>query len=159
MKHEVWTLEKENCLREVASRAYKLSAQKIAENLTKRGFPTTRNSVIGKMKRLGLKLHLPPHIKQTKKPMKKTPKPDKPEPKPEYVVSELFNGKGKLTLEELTNQFCAWPLEEDPANTPTGCGDKTYCGEVISYGESYCQAHCRAAYRSWISTETNGGTD
>jgi GcrA cell cycle regulator len=48
----------------------------------------------------------------------------------------------RLRLEEIRDSACRWPLG-DPRS-----GDFAYCGLTPVEGQSYCAGHCRMAYRS-----------
>ncbi len=48
----------------------------------------------------------------------------------------------RLRLEEIRESACRWPLG-DPRS-----GDFAYCGLTPAEGQSYCAGHCRMAYRS-----------
>ena len=47
----------------------------------------------------------------------------------------------RLRLEEIRESACRWPLG-DPRS-----GDFAYCGLTPADGQSYCAGHCRMAYR------------
>ena len=48
----------------------------------------------------------------------------------------------RLRFEEIRESACRWPLG-DPRS-----GDFAYCGLTPAEGQSYCAGHCRMAYRS-----------
>ena len=102
------------------------SASQIAERL---GEGVTRNAVIGKAHRLGLKSR-PSPVKSAKgkggRPAKKA-KPAKP---------------AKITLLDLTERMCKWPSGHP------GDDDFQFCGKKAAAGLPYCEAHCEEAYQS-----------
>jgi GcrA cell cycle regulator len=103
------------------------SASQIADKL---GGGVTRNAVIGKAHRLGLKSR-PSPVKQDKpKPKAAAPKKAKPE-KP-----------ARITLLDLTERMCKWPCGHP------GDEDFHFCGKKAVPGLPYCEAHCEEAYQA-----------
>jgi GcrA cell cycle regulator len=113
-----------------------LSASQIAEEL---GENITRNAVIGKAHRLGLSSRPSPVKKPAqakRKPAAKkaapaAPKEPKPEEKPE-----------KITILELTDRICKWPLGHP------GEDDFQFCGRPSVAGQPYCTFHGAMAYQA-----------
>lgn len=103
-----------------------LSASQIADNLG----GITRNAVIGKAHRLGLKAR--------PSPVKPAPAVAKPEPKPKPVKEK----PRRVTLLDLTERMCKWPLGHP------GEADFHFCGERAEPGQPYCADHCRRAYQT-----------
>ena len=119
----------------------KMRAKQIAELLG-----ITKNAVIGRAKRLGLsrtkearvKSHKPlsPFGSWRRKGWDRIQRMFRPRPEPVTVVSI----PGGITLMDLTNATCRWPV------SGTGA-DMMYCGcEVHKEKKSYCLEHCRVAY-------------
>lgn len=102
-----------------------LSASQIAEKL---GEGVTRNAVIGKAHRLGLK--------SRPSPVKSDPAPAKAKPKAKAKPS------GKVSLLELTERICKWPIGH-----PTD-DDFHFCGKPSKTGFPYCDSHCEVAYQA-----------
>lgn len=82
----------------------------------------SKNAVVGKAHRLGLKSR-PSPIRRTKK---------KAEPKKEETKV--------YTLADLTSQTCRWP-HGDPKED-----NFQFCGKPIVQGKPYCAEHCEYAY-------------
>ena len=100
----------------------------------------TRNAVIGKGRRLQLKLRATPWSTKRKE------KPARPKRErrvtlrtvaPPLVPPEPVT-PGTLTMEQLTEHTCRWPEGLNPPYT--------YCGEPTLHGTSFCRAHCIRAY-------------
>jgi GcrA cell cycle regulator len=58
-----------------------------------------------------------------------------------FAVAEIGEMR-RLRLEEIRESACRWPLG-DPRS-----GDFAYCGLTPVGGQSYCAGHCQMAYRS-----------
>ena len=58
-----------------------------------------------------------------------------------YAVAEIGEMR-RLRLEDIRESACRWPLG-DPRS-----GDFAYCGLAPVGGQSYCAGHCQMAYRS-----------
>ncbi|RMF73585.1 MAG: global cell cycle regulator GcrA-like protein [Alphaproteobacteria bacterium] len=120
-----WTDEKIELLKKLWAKG--LSASQIAKEL---GDGISRNAVIGKVHRLGLKS------------------------RPSPVKSR--SGKGKTTagrrrktrekqvvrLLDLNDRMCKWPIGHP--NEP----DFHFCGKPVEPGFPYCTAHCDIAYQT-----------
>jgi len=125
---------------------------------------TSRNAVIGKANRIGIKLNgdgrasapggtsvgayraplaAIPHPKPV--PGKQTSAPTlsrAPEKKAAWTLAETEVGEmRRVRFEEIREFACRWPLG-DPRS-----GDFAYCGLKPAKGRSYCAGHCRMAYR------------
>ncbi len=83
----------------------------------------SKNAVVGKAHRLGLKGRPSPIKRQDVK----TPAPKKPE-------TRIF------TLTDLSAQTCRWPIG-DPKHE-----DFRFCGKPVIAGKPYCGEHCSVAY-------------
>lgn len=138
------------------------SAAEIAKTL---GKGVTRNAVIGKAHRMGLsgrpspiKKQAAPKKEKEAAPKKSAAKPArKPDPapagartapparetgearKPEKEIAPLNGG---VSLLELTERMCKWPIG-DPREP-----DFIFCGRGIRQGTPYCPDHAAMAYQS-----------
>ncbi|OEJ67523.1 GcrA family cell cycle regulator [Magnetovibrio blakemorei] len=97
----------------------------------------TKNSVVGKVHRLGLKKRQSP-IRQTSVTTAQ-PKKVKKAPTPSPTAATLPSGD-VVRLEELTNAMCCWP-EGEP-----GTPEFHFCGKASVPDKPYCDAHCARAY-------------
>ncbi len=133
------------------------SASSIAAAL---GAPS-RNAVIGKANRIGVKLT--GHVGSAPRaPRASTGRPRRPaiartdcalwkraavpalprERKPTWLFAEAQVGEMlKVGFEDIREGACRWPLG-DPASE-----DFVYCGVQTAKGRSYCAGHCRMAYK------------
>jgi GcrA cell cycle regulator len=140
------------------------SAAEIAKTLAK---GVTRNAVIGKAHRMGLSgrpspIKKPPAPKKeaAKKAPARVPTASKAPKKtataattksahiaraaeeaPKFDKEEIPEGGG-VSLLELTERMCKWPIG-DPRED-----DFTFCGRGIRVGTPYCPDHAAAAYQS-----------
>jgi len=103
------------------------SASQIAKEL---GEGVTRNAVIGKAHRLGLKSRPSPV------------KADKPEAAAAPKRVEKKEAKKLVTLLDLTDRMCKWP------HGHPGDEDFHFCGKPSEPGMPYCAAHCAEAYQA-----------
>jgi GcrA cell cycle regulator len=144
----LWTKGREAQLRRLHARG--LSPRQIVAELR-----VSRNAVIGKSGRMGLKIAAP----QKKKPTAVR----KPGPKFAHLASvraavmaqppvlpTMPDGAGiptvqRCTLLQLRNGVCKWPFGE-----PTS-PDFFFCGDDAVEGKPYCPEHCRVAYRAWAA--------
>lgn len=128
---------------------------KVLMALWEEGLPTseigrrlgvTKNAVVGKVHRLGLKKRQSP-IRQTAttsaqpkkaKPIQvRTPANSQEVP----TVAKAVKPSGDVVkLEELTASMCCWP-EGEP-----GTEDFHFCGQPSIPEKPYCEAHCARAY-------------
>jgi GcrA cell cycle regulator len=114
----------------------------------------SKNSIIGRIRRLGLSKPRPSKREGVKRARKdRVPKLHKPPmaraplPPPEPVtVDDLRIPQAqRLTLVELENHHCRWPVSEP------GAADFFFCGAPtadLAGGRPYCRAHARRAYHS-----------
>jgi len=106
------------------------SASKIAEEL---GAGITRNAVIGKAHRLGLKARPSPVRVDGSK-------------SKAAAGAKARRGKAKkkktIGLLDLTERMCKWPIGHP------GEADFHFCGAEAVPGTPYCQAHCQEAYQT-----------
>ena len=136
--------------------AERLSASEIAAALASEGFPTrTRNAILGRAHRLGLRLDTSEaHVKRGAEPKKKArfaPAALKPAPAPEptpetdLLVSPPPDRPGIafLAVREGQCRFPLWAHDARPA------ADKLFvCGEPVKPGQSYCPACYAQAYQA-----------
>jgi GcrA cell cycle regulator len=154
----LWTEDTIEALRKLALEGRSASA--IAAAL---GAPS-RNAVIGKANRIGIKLtgHWKcaapggPRIGVERPPRPATSRSKsvaskrslvpvlsrERERKPSWIFAEAEVGEmRRIGLAEIRAVQCRWPLGD-----PTG-EDFAYCGLQVAKGRSYCAGHCRMAYR------------
>jgi GcrA cell cycle regulator len=112
------------------------SLAQIASLMNKRfGASYSRNSIVGKARRLGIPSNRPPGRDIA------PPKPKSPPPPPPPSVIRCVEVKPRhIALIELTENTCRWPYSED---APT-----TYCGHPPLGKESYCGPHFYLSRRS-----------
>jgi len=82
----------------------------------------SKNAVVGKAHRLGLK--------SRPSPIRRNPK----------NTEQKRNGKKLFTLIDLTSQTCRWPFG-DPQEE-----NFYFCGKTIYPGKTYCEEHSELAY-------------
>ncbi|HWG04139.1 MAG TPA: GcrA family cell cycle regulator [Beijerinckiaceae bacterium] len=155
-----WTDERVEMLRKLWHEG--LSASKIAAQIAN---GITRNAVIGKVHRLGLsgrvKAPTPSQPRQRNRPPQSSHRVSMlrssgpavrgnnalayapriyvaPEPLVEEVVVPICE---RVTITELKEAMCRWPLG-DPANP-----EFRYCGVKSPPGQTYCPYHSRLAYQ------------
>ena len=104
-----------------------LSASQIAKEL---GEGVTRNAVIGKAHRLGLKSRPSPV------------KSDKTKAKAPAKKAAKKEAKKFVTLLDLTDRMCKWPFGHP------GDPDFHFCGRPAEPGMPYCATHCAEAYQA-----------
>ncbi len=121
-----WTDDRIEKLRKLWAKG--LSASQIAGEI---GDGVTRNAVIGKAHRLGLKSR-PSPVKSDPK------KPKKPAPKPTAAPAS----DDKISLLQLNERICKWPIGHP------GEIDFHFCGLPSVAGHPYCGPHCEMAYQT-----------
>ncbi len=94
----------------------------------------TRNAVIGKLSRLGIKKS-ELNITSRAKGQKKSVLPQKTKKKPDVHPPEIERVEQKLTLLYLTEKTCRWPIG-DPATR-----NFWFCGKPVQAGKRYCTQH------------------
>lgn len=167
-----WTDERVELLRKLWNDG--LSASQIAAEIGN----VTRNAVIGKVHRLGLSGRTRPQSttpQRPRKPAVRQPGPSLPPaslhtrgatalapspqreaeaapeaaPKPEHEVVVPFSER--VTIMELKESMCRWPLG-DPTTA-----EFRYCGAKSETGAPYCTYHCRIAYQPSLDRRRAGG--
>ena len=152
----MWTDAAIETLRQMALEGK--SASTIAAAL---GAPS-RNAVIGKANRIGVKLTGNIHCSALRASRPSTGRPRRPaiarvnapswkraavpavqrERKPAWAFAQAQVGEMlKLGLEEINESACRWPIG-DPTSE-----EFAYCGIQSAKGRSYCPGHCRMAYK------------
>ena len=122
---------------------------------------SSRNAVIGKANRIGVKLTGNIHCSGLRPSRSVTQRPCRPaiartealwkraavaavprQRKPAWAFAEAEVGEMlKVGLEEIGEGACRWPLG-DPTSE-----EFVYCGVQTAKGRSYCAGHCRMAYK------------
>ena len=133
-----WTDERVDKLKALWKKG--LSASQIAEEL---GENITRNAVIGKAHRLGLSSR-PSPVKKPAQAKRKAaaPKKEAPVAAPPPVEPEPSEKPEKITILELTDRICKWPLGHP------GEDDFQFCGRPSVAGQPYCAFHGAMAYQA-----------
>ncbi|MBL4612495.1 MAG: GcrA cell cycle regulator [Emcibacter sp.] len=124
-----WTDERVAKLRELWDKG--LSASQIAAVLAE---GVTRNAVIGKAHRMNLASRPSPVKSDPKK------KAKKPAEKKAAPVKTKAPG-GKVSLLELTERMCKWPIGHP------GEVEFHFCGKPSAANFPYCPEHCGQAYQ------------
>jgi GcrA cell cycle regulator len=146
----LWTAEAVDVLRRLAQEGR--SASVIAAALGAQ----SRNAVIGKANRIGVKLNgggrafAPDGTLDGEALSAPLPRP-RPVPAPLFLEREVKPAPAfeaaevgemrRVRFEDIREPACRWPLG-DPRS-----GDFAYCGLKPAEGRSYCAGHCRMAYR------------
>jgi GcrA cell cycle regulator len=148
-----WTDAKIKKLKELWEKG--LSTSEIGKKLN-----MSKNAVVGKAHRIGLKSRPSPIKSQTasNKKKNKNEKSDKPskENKKETKTkksSKKEEKENKITIEELGPKMCRWPFGD-----PRG-EDFSFCGEPVFRNKPYCLKHCAMAYTTTTTKKKNDYTD
>jgi hypothetical protein len=139
--NSIWTAAMIKRLQELHADPEKYTCKQIAEILSKEhDVHLTRNSIIGKSRRLSLPARDPQmHRPQNTKPRKRT-RVDAPIAPP---VPRRAPNAG-LTLIQLRDGDCKWALGEVQDYPPF-----MFCGaESVDVGMPYCREHSRMAYQA-----------
>lgn len=132
-----WTDDRIEILRKLWDQG--LTASQIAKEL---GEGVTRNAVIGKAHRLGLKSR-PSPVKSDKKKAAVAKTSKAPAAPTKVAPKKAVSKKSKrLGLLELTERTCKWPIGHP------GEVDFHFCGKDSINGHPYCAAHCEEAYQA-----------
>ena len=146
----LWTDEAVDILKRLAHEGR--SASVIAAALG----AASRNAVIGKANRIGVKLNgggrgFAPGESPCGEAKPAPPPRPRPVPVPPFVEREAnaalayteahIGEMRRVRFADMGGPACRWPLG-DPRS-----GDFAYCGLQAAEGRSYCAGHCRLAYR------------
>jgi GcrA cell cycle regulator len=108
----------------------------------------SKNSVVGKAERLGLRLagHRPPRPKPKLRTVAPPPPPPpmpepKPPPPPDTLTNQFEGSTGHYALFGVPIAGCLWPIG-DPASQ-----DFRYCGAKRQASCPYCAEHAKMAYQ------------
>ncbi len=157
-----WTDERIEALKRLWENG--LTASQIAAEL---GQALSRNAVIGKAHRLGLKARPSPvksgesaavaseavdaaAVDSLSPPAAIAPAPPapavarKPAPAPAPRAIPPAKGGGKTTLLDLSDKICKWPIGHP------GEVDFHFCGKAVQAGFPYCGEHCAIAYQAQL---------
>ena len=149
-----WTVERVAKLAELWQSG--LSASQVARQL---GGGLSRNAVIGKIHRMGLKARIAPSrpravagasSERARRPSSAIPRSIKRTDRvftPRLPTAELDPTANILTL---THAACRWPIG-DPRETDFG-----YCGRSQSGAGPYCQHHTQVAFRGPLAPRPAG---
>ena len=132
-----------------------LSASKIAEYLNRKFHDVsyTRNAVIAKTHRLGIRIGAnrppaPPYVRRAV--AAAAPKPLPPPPKPKVQIDPVpkdrafdpLPGTTPVALFDLRHDHCRWPVGQSPVRVDGSDYQlETYCGCQAIEGRPYCPAH------------------
>ena len=136
----LWTDISVAKLRKLAEKNY--SAREIAQML---GPEFSRNSVIGKMHRMGLSRGLTPRLpnREPEKAVKRTPPPLEIKPKISKPVLELptldIDTSNVVSFMELKARMCRYPVSGEGFETK-------FCGNRTSEDRSWCDDHRKIVY-------------
>lgn len=124
-----------------------LSASQIAGEL---GEGVTRNAVIGKAHRLGLKSRPSPVKSAPKREGVKRVAPQTKKTPPKPLRMDEKPSKHRLSLLELNERVCKWPIGHP--------GDENFhfCGEPSVPALPYCEPHCLDAFQTQTSKKGKG---
>jgi GcrA cell cycle regulator len=155
----LWTAEAVEDLKKLALQGK--SASHIAAALG----VASRNAVIGKASRMGVKLgggergpgtrkalasrpqwasapYTRPSAHRSDRALAGDPRVEPVEGRAAWALGEVEIGEmRRLRFEDIREFACRWPLG-DPRS-----GEFAYCGLTPAKGQSYCAGHCRMAYR------------
>jgi hypothetical protein len=123
-----------------------LSGSAIASEFGKVGIPITRSAIIGKAHRLGLESRIERKTTLIREPARKSER--RPTLNVGRVIAmkkqpteQTFDGQ-PITLMDLTNATCRWPVNDDVRNM-------LYCGKPtadLAGGCPYCSHHSAIAF-------------
>src|ERR1700734_4571207 len=151
----LWTAEAVEDLKRLALQGRSASASATALGVA------SRNAVIGKANRIGIKLNGDGRAAAPGKTRARarraqwavfSPEPGNHDPdaalgsetesKAAWIFSDPEVGEmQRVRFEEICEFACRWPLGDPRA------GEFAYCGLTPAKGQSYCAGHCRMAYR------------
>lgn len=128
-----WTDDRVEKLRELWDKG--LSASQIAKELAE---GVTRNAVIGKAHRMGLASR-PSPVKSD--PAKRAAAAAKKKAAPKQEPAKAAPTTGKVTILDLTESMCKWPIGHP------GEAGFHFCGKPSQPTFPYCANHCVEAYQ------------
>jgi GcrA cell cycle regulator len=155
-----WTDERIDQLKQLWEKG--LTASQIAEKLAG---GISRNAVIGKAHRLGLKARPSPvksgEVAATDTPaIEARPAPvvaavpvadvARPKPAPRPVAAPTASS-GKTSLLDLSDKICKWPIGHP------GDSDFHFCGKPAQPTFPYCSEHCAVAYQAQLPRRDRPG--
>ena len=149
-----WTLEAEQIVREKWIQGH--TGPEISQFLSEIGIIKSRNAVIGKAHRLGLRrsqsetLEEVPQVEVKKSKPKPKPKPKKKaaaRPRPSPRVNKVDCGDG-VSIWDLEPNSCRWPIGSERG------ADQRFCGapaenSISGDGPPYCCDHIKLAISHW----------
>jgi GcrA cell cycle regulator len=115
---KLWTLEREVLLRTLHGIGW--TSTEMAQEMG-----LTRSAVVGKCKRLGLRLVRPPAVKHVK---------------PQEPLQPAQDDLPGVAVLEARGEHCRWPISADGA-------PYRFCGAPRVFPHSWCAEHGRRAYR------------
>lgn len=133
MKNNQWSLEKDAMLVRLINDGG-LSAQQIADKMTEDGHKTSRYAVIGRSRRLNLRLT---YVRPVSDKPKKKPKAKVEKNKPMAAVKvDLFKGDGLKPFAERQSDECSWLYDNN-----------TCCARHVYGNLSWCENHAESVYQ------------
>lgn len=158
-----WTDERIDQLKQLWEKG--LTASQIAEKLAG---GISRNAVIGKAHRLGLKARpspvksgegapaadaptaeaRPAPVAAVAAPVAEAPRPKPAAPRAPVAPAA---GSGKTTLLDLSDKICKWPIGHP------GDSDFHFCGKPAQPTFPYCSEHCAVAYQAQLPRRDRPG--
>ena len=156
-----WTDERIDQLKQLWEKG--LTASQIADKLAG---GISRNAVIGKAHRLGLKARPSPVKSGEGMPgvetaaearpaaAAATPVAEAPRPKPvaaRPAATPATTGSGKTSLLDLSDKICKWPIGHP------GEPDFHFCGKPAQPTFPYCGEHCAVAYQAQLPRRDRPG--
>ena len=136
----VWTREITETLLKLVNENPDMTYKQIAEIMKARfGLPFTKNGLIGKSRRLSMPPRPPKVIAVN---------PKTHQPIPPVIVRPAPGSK--LTIQQLRDGDCKWPICETEDSPPY-----FYCGKPAPIGSSWCLKHQEIAYGKTLTYGTS----
>jgi len=143
-----WTVEAIIMLRELLEQRPTLTYSDIADRMTKKlRAPFTKNSCIGRARRLGTAKRQQVKIKRNGRPVRSRPRVPKLRLSPRLKLappSPPSRISGALKIEQLAHGDCRWP---EGNRAPF-----LFCGEQVLDNCSYCLKHALISYPAMRKT-------